>query len=224
MGPCPYVAAQVDPPKLRSIQLITIQINITRMTRQRVVLGIGGVPLHNDFVFPVAIHVPHTAIVRGIGVSHAFIVNSTGGLVEVEGPIGIRPNRCDLSRSRLLHSAHNRANRVNGRGRTCGIGIVGNRNGAGIDLGSVTINIEGGRRCIGAQNAPTQKNIRAAGINPHQTPAQILHIRRRPQTRTNHRKQGKSVETAYSLSSHKVLHGCNRFQDTQPRQNFLRVG
>jgi hypothetical protein len=116
MGACPYVATQVNPPKLRSIQLITIQINIARMPRQRVVLGIGWIPFHDDFVFPVAIHVPHTAIVRGIGISHTFIVDSTGGLVEVEGPIGIRPDRRDLGHTRLLYPTHNGANRVNGRG------------------------------------------------------------------------------------------------------------
>jgi hypothetical protein len=64
MGPGTDVLAEIDLPKARPIQLITVQIDVTRITRLGIVFGVGRVPFQDDLVFAVPIHVPHAAIAR----------------------------------------------------------------------------------------------------------------------------------------------------------------
>ena len=83
-----YITSQVNTPQFRSIKLIGIKIDVTSDSGLRVILGIRGIPLHDELVFTVSIYICRTAIVRGVS-----IVDTCSGAIKLKCRILISPRR-----------------------------------------------------------------------------------------------------------------------------------
>ena len=77
------VLTQIDAPELGTIQFIAIQDHIARIAIMRIIMGITWVPFQNQFIFSIAIHIPHAAIIGSIAI--ALPIGSDATLWMIDG-------------------------------------------------------------------------------------------------------------------------------------------
>ena len=77
------VLTQIDAPELGAIQFVAIQDDITRISIVRIIMGVTWIPFQNQFIFAIAIHIAHAAIIRGVAI--AFPIGSDATLWMVDG-------------------------------------------------------------------------------------------------------------------------------------------
>ncbi len=169
------VLAQVDPPQSGALQLIAIEVDVPCITRLGIVLGIRRVPLDEDLIFPVPVHIPRATVVGGVGVRDGIGAYPARGLLEIEGPIEIGPHRGDLGHGGLFAPTHHRTHAIDRGGGTRCIGVVRDGEGRGVDLGPVPIEVERRGRGVGPQDAPTHKDIGTARVDRHKAATEVLH-------------------------------------------------
>ena len=69
MGTCTDIIAQIYAPEFRAIQFVAVDIHASRVSAaDGVVLRSGGIPLHENLILSIAIHIAHAAVVGGISI------------------------------------------------------------------------------------------------------------------------------------------------------------
>ena len=63
------VAAEIDAPQPRAVELVGIEVHVARVARLRVVLRVGRIPLEHVFELAVAVEVADGHVVGGVGVT-----------------------------------------------------------------------------------------------------------------------------------------------------------
>ena len=81
------VLTQIDAPELGTIQFVAIQDHIARIAIMRIIMGITWVPFQNQFIFSIAIHIAHAAIIRGVAIAFPIGSDATLWMVDGQGAI-----------------------------------------------------------------------------------------------------------------------------------------
>ena len=66
---CTDVLTQIDAPELGTIQFVAIQEDFTRISIVRIIVGVSWIPFQNQFIFSIAIHITHAAIIGSIAIA-----------------------------------------------------------------------------------------------------------------------------------------------------------
>ena len=81
------VLTQIDAPELGTIQFVAIQDHIARIAIMRIIMGITWVPFQNQFIFSIAIHIAHAAIIRGVTIAFPIGSDAAFRTVDRQGAI-----------------------------------------------------------------------------------------------------------------------------------------
>ena len=171
------VLAQVDAPQLLAREGVPVEDHVAGVAALRVVLAVGGVPLHHEIPASVAVEVAHGDV--GGGVGERFV----GG-----GRAARRAIERDLQRlagpggggaaDRLLYPVQHGADGVGGTRGARGVHEVGGTGDhVGVHLGGAAIDVESEAGGIGSQDAPAQEDS-VGDLHGHQTAVEILHLAR----------------------------------------------
>ena len=159
---------------LMPVHTIAVQIDIACLAALRVVLGIRGVPFHEEFVFAVGIHIAHRTVVGRVGtVAHGRRT------LQVQLHVGLRPRRHGWRRLHhlatylLYHGVLARSSpthiRIASRcGQVCHYHFA--------IAQEVEANVV---RILIAQQSPTDEHARNLSWQSHKTTAEFLHLARR---------------------------------------------
>ena len=85
------ILAQIDAPELCSVEFITIKNHIARIAIVGIVVRVGRVPFHYQFILTVTIHVAHATVVRSVGIDPAIWSSATIRAVDWQRLIQISP-------------------------------------------------------------------------------------------------------------------------------------
>ena len=96
------ILAQIDAPELCSVEFITIKNHIARIAIVGIVVRVGRVPFHYQFILTVTIHVAHATVVRGVHIGPSIWSSSTLRTVDGQRLIQISP-RLHWFRNLPLH-------------------------------------------------------------------------------------------------------------------------
>ena len=96
------ILAQIDAPELGSVELITIKNHIARIAIVRIVVRVGRVPFHYQFILAIAIHIAHATVVRSVHIGPSIWSSATLRTVDGQRLIQIRP-RLHWFRNLPLH-------------------------------------------------------------------------------------------------------------------------
>ena len=180
------VLAQVDSPKTRAVELVGIDKHRARVTRLRVVMRIGRIPLQNQFIFTIAIEVGSTHVVRSVGAPFAIRHRLRSRDFKFQSSVrerlsAIRDSLVQHQRKRSLrlflaidYSGH----LVLGRRLSILVQIASARRLC--DRGnfrSIAIEIEFRRRVIRAEQAPAYQHS-GANIRCDKPTSQVFHLTR----------------------------------------------
>ena len=105
----PDVDTQVDPPELRAVELVGVEVLVARVAHLGHVLGVGRVPLDDDLVVTVPVQVGDGGVVRTVRVGLADGRDAVGRLVQRDVEVPVAPDvgrrRSALARSAERHDA-----------------------------------------------------------------------------------------------------------------------
>lgn len=76
----PDVLSQVDTPQLSSVELVAVEVDVSRQSRLGVVLGVCRVPFDDYLVLPVAVDVAHGAVVGSVAVILSAKITAGGSV------------------------------------------------------------------------------------------------------------------------------------------------
>ena len=96
------ILAKIDAPELCSVEFITIKNHIASIAIVGIVVRVGRVPFHYQFILTVTIHVAHATVVRSVGIDPAIWSSSTLRTVDGQRLIQISP-RLHWFRNLPLH-------------------------------------------------------------------------------------------------------------------------
>ena len=91
MGAGTDVHAHIDPPEQRAVQLDAVNIALSGIALDGHVLGVGGIPLDEELILAVAVHIAHGQVVGGVLVGLTSRRNTALGLVQGNIQIAICP-------------------------------------------------------------------------------------------------------------------------------------
>ena len=91
VGTSTDILAKIDTPELCSVEFITIKNHIARITIVGIVVRVGRVPFHYQFILTVTIHVAHATVVRGVHIGPSIWSSSTLRTVDGQRLIQINP-------------------------------------------------------------------------------------------------------------------------------------
>ena len=177
------VLTQIDAPELGAIQFVAIQDDIARIAIVRIIMGVTWIPFQNQFIFSIAIHIAHAAIVWGIDVTPSIGSDTTFRTVDRHRSIQIRPRLYRLRYFPICRSIHLGFfligdDAIGMECRTFGICIVGSLDVMGDNL-SVSLHIEAYVLAIGTQHAPADEDTLAGSRQCHHATVEFLHCSNR---------------------------------------------
>ena len=167
------VRAEVNAPEPRAIELVAVEISVAGKTALRVVVRVGGIPFQNNFVFTIAVHIAHAAIVRGFIERHAVPSDAAGRRRERDVQVLLRwrigRQRPDGARG-LRHAVEHGLNEPRVREREVGgVGVIATVGQVGGDeirhAAGHAVEIEFGVRRIRAEQTPA--NVGGCGSRAH---------------------------------------------------------
>ena len=85
------ILAKIDAPELCSVEFITIKNHIARIAIVGIVVRVGRVPFHYQFILTVTIHVAHATVVRSVGIAPAIWSRATLRTIDGQRLIQISP-------------------------------------------------------------------------------------------------------------------------------------
>ena len=88
------VFTQIDSPQLGSIQLVAVEIHLSGDAVVGIILRVGRVPFHDDFVFAIAIHIAHATVVGRISVRLPFRIAGIGRFAHATYLVGFGTSFC----------------------------------------------------------------------------------------------------------------------------------
>ena len=91
MGTGSDILTQIDAPKFRAIQLKAVDDDIASVAVVRVVVCIRRVPLQEQLVLSVTIHIAHRTVVRPVLVGASVGCGAVFGTVQRDGAIEVSP-------------------------------------------------------------------------------------------------------------------------------------
>ena len=197
------VFAQVDAPQPCAVQPVAVNENVPGLSLLGIVLGVGGIPLHEDLIHPVTVCIADGTVVRGIGAAAA------GGRIQIQlkivlvGDHGAVGGGDHLAAFQCVYPVFVRAFAVF-------VQIAGGFSGAaGVDQRVVPVQLEYGAVRIVGEKTPADQHSRA-GVDGGDAPIQILYLDA-PGSRC---RQSRLWD---NRSQHGKPHGCRR----DPCRQFL---
>ena len=174
------VHTQVDTPQqfcilLRATSMpvyaIAVQIDIAGLSVLRVVLRIRGIPLHEDFVFAIAVDIANGTIVRRIGA-----VAACSRTAQVQLHKWLRPRHRD-GRGVHSHTVHLLHHLISMTCISSGVGIARGISDISSHRRSVAQHVEcHGIAVLRAQQSPAHKHARRLTWHHHKSATQRLHL------------------------------------------------
>ena len=153
------------------IYAIAVQIDIAGLSVLRVVLRIRRIPLHEDFVFAVAVDIANGTIVRRIGA-----VAASSRTAQVQLHKWLRPRHRD-SRGIDCHAVHLFYHLISMTGIAARVGIARRISDIGSHRCSVAQHVEcHGIAVFRAQQSPAHKHTRRLPWHHHKSATQRLHL------------------------------------------------
>ena len=177
VGACADVAAQVVPPQALAAELEAVDVNLAGIAVVGVVVGVGHVPLQDDLVFPVTVHVTHRAVVGGVdGLLAVWHYAGSRG-VECDGDVALRGTGGQHETPGLA-CAGGGPDLIGGRCRG-GVAVheeghVGNR--LVVDLDAVAEDVELDVRGILGQVAPGHEHLGRTLPDGDHAAAEVFHL------------------------------------------------
>ena len=99
------VGAHVDPPQLRAVELVGIEVDVPGCPGLGVVLGVRRIPLQHELELAVAIEIRGHHVVRAVLVLDAVGCGAAGGLVQRDVEVLLVPGGEGLARPERLAAA-----------------------------------------------------------------------------------------------------------------------
>ena len=153
------------------VYAIAIQIDIAGLSVLRVVLRIRGIPLHEDFVFAIAVDIANRTVVRRIGA-----VAACSRTAQVQLHKRLRPRHRD-SRGIDSDAIHLLHHLISMTGIPSRVGIARGISDIRCHRSSVTQHIERyGIAVLRAQQPPAHKHARRLPWHHHKSATQRLHL------------------------------------------------
>ena len=165
MRAAPDVDAHIDSPKQSVLFRVLLWQDFVAVEEGRacetvvgVVVGVGGVPLEDNLILPVAVDISHRGIVGRVGVGLTVGGHAVGGLLELHGQIALRSISAQQIGAVLSATPHFvggialKRLVVNIEGAALGEGQV-------VQLHTVPVEVEGLSCAVGGESAPTDEHL-----------------------------------------------------------------
>ena len=163
------VFAQVDAPQPCAVQPVAVNENVPGLSLLGIVLGVGGIPLHEDLIHPVTVCIADGAVIRGIGAAAA------GGRIQIQlkivlvGDHGAVGGGDHLAAFQCVYPVFVRAFAVF-------VQIAGGFSGAaGVDQRVVPVQLEYGAVRIVGEKTPADQHPRT-GVDGGNASVQMLYL------------------------------------------------